>query len=146
MSKLLKNGTLRRLTAFLLAFCCLFSMAPTAFAADDGDPSTDYREIWVISQPGVPVQITRGAGDEPVVKIADQTYTEGEQRVWNNTKIATINGEQYYVVDPDNMSVRFQVAPLHKMALDISVFIRTLMTRLFRHLPSPIGRVQNFVF
>lgn len=104
MSKLLKNGTLRRLTAFLLAFCCLFSMAPTAFAADDGDPSTDYREIWVISQPGVPVQITRGPGDEPVVKVADQTYTEGEKRVWNNTKIATINGEQFYVVDPDNMS------------------------------------------
>ena len=104
MSKLLKNGTLRRLTAFLLAFCCLFSMAPTAFAADDGDPSTDYREIWVISQPGVPVQITRGPGDEPVVKVADQTYTEGEKRVWNNTKIATINGEKFYVVDPDNMS------------------------------------------
>lgn len=104
LSKLLKNGTLRRLTAFLLAFCCLFSMAPTAFAADDGDPSTDYREIWVISQPGVPVQITRGPGDEPVVKVADQTYTEGEKRVWNNTKIATINGEQFYVVDPDNMS------------------------------------------
>ena len=104
LSKLLKNGTLRRLTAFLLAFCCLFSMAPTAFAADDGDPSTDYREIWVISQPGVPVQITRGPGDEPVVKVADQTYTEGEKRVWNNTKIATINGEKFYVVDPDNMS------------------------------------------
>lgn len=104
LSKLLKNGTLRRLTAFLLAFCCLFSMAPTAFAADDGDPSTDYREIWVISQPGVPVQITRGPGDEPVVKVADQTYTEGEKRVWNNTKTATINGEQFYVVDPDNMS------------------------------------------
>ena len=104
LSKLLKNGALRRLTAFLLAFCCLFSMAPTAFAADDGDPSTDYREIWVISKPGVPVQITRGAGDEPVVKIADQTYTEGEKRVWNNTKIATIDGQQYYVVDPDNMS------------------------------------------
>lgn len=104
LSKLLKNGTLRRLTAFLLAFCCLFSMAPTAFAAVDGDPSTDYREIWVISQPGVPVQITRGPGDEPVVKVADQTYTEGEKRVWNNTKIATINGEKFYVVDPDNMS------------------------------------------
>ena len=108
MSKLLKNGTLRRLTAFLLAFCCLFSMAPTAFAAGDDDPSTDYREIWVISQPGVPVQITRGPGDEPVVKIADQSYTKdsnpSEKRVWNNTKLINYNGEQFYVVDPDNMS------------------------------------------
>ena len=115
MSKLLKNGTLRRLTAFLLAFCCLFSMAPTAFAADDGDPSTDYREIWVISKPGVPVQITRGAGDEPVVKIADQSYTKdsnpSEKRVWNNTKLVNYNGEQYYVVDPDNMSADSSLIP-----------------------------------
>lgn len=115
MSKILKNGTLRRLTAFLLAFCCLFSMAPTAFAADDGDPSTDYREIWVISKPGVPVQITRGAGDEPVVKIADQSYTKdsnpSEKRVWNNTKLVNYNGEQYYVVDPDNMSADSSLIP-----------------------------------
>lgn len=115
MSRLLKNGTLRRLTAFLLAFCCLFSMAPTAFAADDGDPNTDYREIWVISKPGVPVQITRGPGDEPVVKIADQSYTKdsnpSEKRVWNNTKLVNYNGEQYYVVDPDNMSADSALIP-----------------------------------
>src|SRR5699024_9246150 len=78
-------------------------------------PSTDYREIWVISKPGVPVQITRGAGDEPVVKIADQSYTKdsnpSEKRVWNNTKLVNYNGEQYYVVDPDNMSADSSLIP-----------------------------------
>lgn len=70
MQKLLHSKALIRFTAFLLAFCCIFSMAPTmAFAADGdvsdsgGETSTedDYREIWVISKPGTPIRIIRGA-------------------------------------------------------------------------------------
>ena len=52
LSKLKKSSVFRRFTAFLLAFCCLFSMLPTAMAAD-GDENLQYRYVWLVSQPGM---------------------------------------------------------------------------------------------
>ena len=105
LSKLLKNGTLRRLTAFLLAFCCLFSMAPTAFAAepDDGNDETQFRYVWLISQPGFAIRITQGNGGHRVqVRDMDLNHTP---QPWIDCKlIESPTGDgQVYVADGNNM-------------------------------------------
>lgn len=45
----------RRLTSAALALCCLFSMFPTAGAANTS--TKEKRSIWLISQPGFGIRI-----------------------------------------------------------------------------------------
>ena len=105
MSRVMKKGALRRFTAFLLAFCCLFSMAPTAFAADpdDGNDETQYRYVWLISQPGFAIRITQGNGGHRVqVRDMDLNHTP---QPWIDCKlIESPTGDgQVYVADGNNM-------------------------------------------
>ncbi len=55
----IKLGFGKRITAFVLALCCVFSMFPSALAAEDTDATENkaYRYIWLISQPGFSVRI-----------------------------------------------------------------------------------------
>ena len=117
MQKLLHSKALIRFTAFLLAFCCIFSMAPTmAFAVDEdtggdsGETSEDldFREIWVISKPGTPVRIIRDNEGNTKVEIADMETGDDndDERNWNGTKLVEITNELgqkewVYAPDPD---------------------------------------------
>src|SRR5699024_7343146 len=90
LSKLLKNHALKRFTAFLLAFCCMFSLVPSAFAADGSDDGSgdgedlQTRYIWLISQPGFAVQITQGSDGGHHVRVRDmrldKDYAEDPDR------------------------------------------------------------------
>lgn len=76
MSKLKKSSVFRRFTAFLLAFCCLFSMLPTAMAAD-GDENLQYRYVWLVSQPGMYLRF------------------EPDGSVWIKDQDPAMNGKEY---------------------------------------------------
>lgn len=111
LSKLMRNKTLMRFTAFLLAFCCLFSMAPPAFAADDveatAEGDSEYRYIWLISQPGFGIRITRGPNDQPHVQVSDMELAQYPLTgtPWMDCKLITspTTGEQVYVLDGDKI-------------------------------------------
>ena len=94
----------RRLTSAALALCCLFSMFPTAGAANTS--TIEKRSIWLISQPGFGIRIEQPSSGNTGVyfmnmqapKNADGT---GEaDGPWLETKLWTDSstGEQYYVL------------------------------------------------
>ena len=96
----------RRLTSAALALCCLFSMFPTAGAANTS--TKEKRSIWLISQPGFGIRIEQPSSGNTGVyfmnmqapKNADGT---GEaDGPWLETKLWTDSstGEQYYVLKP----------------------------------------------
>ena len=55
-------------------------MAPPAFAADDVEATAaedaEYRFIWLISQPGFGIRITRGPNDQPHVQVSDMELAQ----------------------------------------------------------------------
>lgn len=65
MSKSRSCHLAKRLTAFLLAFCCVFSLVPTSFAADSDELAPGeteelrYRYVWLISQPDLQLKIMK---------------------------------------------------------------------------------------
>ena len=100
----IKLGFGKRITAFVLALCCVFSMFPSALAAEDTDATENkaYRYIWLISQPGFSVRIENPSSGNTGVYFKNMTTKEdgGERDVWLKTKLYPdpTDGELYYVL------------------------------------------------
>ena len=100
MSKPKAGHVLKRFTAFVMAFCCLFSMFPAvAGAADEaegsGSSDMDYRYIWLISQPGLQLKIME-KNEKKVLYAKNMDANE-----WLPMKqTQNDDGEWIYVVDP----------------------------------------------
>lgn len=102
----IKLGFGKRITALILAFCCVFSMFPSALAAEDAGTTENkaYRYIWLISQPGFSVRIEKPSAGHTGVYFKNMTTKEdgGEQSNWLDTFLYTDpkDGQQYYVLTP----------------------------------------------
>lgn len=101
-----KLNFFRRLTSAALALCCLFSMFPTAGAANTS--TKEKRSIWLISQPGFGVRIeqpTSGNTGVYFMNMSEPRNADGTGETdgpWLETKpwTDTSTGEQYYVLKP----------------------------------------------
>lgn len=91
MSKSRSCHLAKRLTAFLLAFCCVFSLVPTSFAADSDELAPGeteelrYRYVWLISHPDLQLKIMKKDGEKSYTSKTSQCPVRKAQTIQCDT-------------------------------------------------------------